>query len=771
MSQFKKLVNIKKLKEEKQNNIYFDQINEYGIKKSQDILFSGTKKYKRNIYSSERNNNRRNLEIDSDLIMLWDKLKVTNEFQKKFSQKINFFSPEYRKLIIESEKQQCKKTYDLISKIVNEAMLKDRDIETLRTLQIFSYSKDEKNLNEIKKKLISLKYHLINFLQSINELRNISFVDIFYGKIDIESTNLYNYIKPDYFFKLNQELKEIQESNLGKIFKINEVYDILLMDFDEEKIYEKKRNYVAYQVFINEFIHLNYNPKKNKNYFKNLEKTNIDAGKNLKKSKSKELIYLKKKKNDSEISTNKNQNKDISDDLPVPEVDDNYINEDKSKNKNLQFYIKDISKFKDIYMKYYNTIPNEQKIIFNIKEDLMEYTKGINPMFIIKKNYGDITYFCSLEYSNEDENTLHISNFSINNNEIKNGIEELIKFLNEKKIIYQYLTIDLYYENKDGKLILNKEINDIFKNIKFKWSKLENKEGGIRYQKMKFTNPDYIENTFIDNYAMNFISGLIIYHGKNKMELIKNSKEFDFNFNNFNLNVLEKINDNKDEDLKKINSFCKNIHFNHCNDLSEINQILNLENLNIKLPSIDNENKILYDLFKVNTQFDSLLSLKINEKRYFRINSPIKVLIEKETQQKLYMIIMKDGNYLIIGQPNKKFNKLLNKEKNNIYKIFQEINQKIEQVDEEINSIYIPEINYEMISKGNYIENSSINDIQQIYSFYKFYQNTEKNNYTIKISPNEKDIVINDTVFISIINIDITREFEIPSIFCALLNK
>ena len=771
MSKFKKLVNIKKLKEEKQNNIYFAQINEYGIKKSQDILFSGTKKYKRNIYSSERNNNRRNLEIDSDLIMLWDKLKVTNEFQKKFSQKINFFSPEYQKLIIESEKQQCKKTYDLISKIVNEAMLKDRDIETLRTLQIFSYSKDEKNLNEIKKKLISLKYHLINFLQSINELRNISFVDIFYGKIDIESTNLYNYIKPDYFFKLNQELKEIQESNLGKIFKINEVYDILLMDFDEEKIYEKKRNYVAYQVFINEFIHLNYNPKKNKNYFKNLEKTNIDAGKNLKKSKSKELIYLKKKKNDSEISTNKNQNKDISDDLPVPEVDDNYINEDKSKNKNLQFYIKDISKFKDIYMKYYNTIPNEQKIIFNIKEDLMEYTKGINPMFIIKKNYGDITYFCSLEYSNEDENTLHISNFSINNNEIKNGIEELIKFLNEKKIIYQYLTIDLYYENKDGKLILNKEINDIFKNIKFKWSKLENKEGGIRYQKMKFTNPDYIENTFIDNYAMNFISGLIIYHGKNKMELIKNSKEFDFNFNNFNLNVLEKINDNKDEDLKKINSFCKNIHFNHCNDLSEINQILNLENLNIKLPSIDNENKILYDLFKVNTQFDSLLSLKINEKRYFRINSPIKVLIEKETQQKLYMIIMKDGNYLIIGQPNKKFNKLLNKEKNNIYKIFQEINQKIEQVDEEINSIYIPEINYEMISKGNYIENSSINDIQQIYSFYKFYQNTEKNNYTIKISPNEKDIVINDTVFISIINIDITREFEIPSIFCALLNK
>jgi hypothetical protein len=296
MSQFKKLVNIKKLKEEKQNNIYIDQLNEYSIKKSEDILFSATKKIKRNIYSSEKNNNRRNFEIDSDLIILWDNLKVTNEFQKRFTQKLNCFSPEYQKIIIESEKQQCKKTYDLITKIINEAMLKEKDIDNLKTLQIFSYSKDEKNLNEIKKKLISLKYHLINFLQLINELRNISFFDMYCGKIDIENTLLYNYIKPDYFIKLNQELKNIQESNLGKIFKINEIYDILLMDFDEEKLYEKKRNYVAYQVFINEFIHLNYNPKKSKTYFKNLEKSNIDAGKKLKKSKSKELVYLKKKK-------------------------------------------------------------------------------------------------------------------------------------------------------------------------------------------------------------------------------------------------------------------------------------------------------------------------------------------------------------------------------------------------------------------------------------------------------------------------------------------
>ena len=77
---------------------------------------------------------------------------------------------------------------------------------------------------------------------------------------------------------------------------------------------------------------------------------------------------------------------------------------------------------------------------FNIKDNLMFYTKGIKPIFIIRKK--ELNYFCSLNYLNEGNN-LHIINYSVNkNNEIKNGINELLKFL--KKINYQNLTIDLY---------------------------------------------------------------------------------------------------------------------------------------------------------------------------------------------------------------------------------------------------------------------------------------------------------------------------------------
>ena len=99
----------------------------------------------------------------------------------------------------------------------------------------------------------------------------------------------------------------------------------------------------------------------------------------------------------------------------------------------------------------------------------MFYTKGIKPIFIIRKK--ELNYFCSLNYLNEGNN-LHIINYSVNkNNEIKNGINELLKFL--KKINYQNLIIDLYYENIND----NKEIDNIFRELKF--NKLENLEGGI----------------------------------------------------------------------------------------------------------------------------------------------------------------------------------------------------------------------------------------------------------------------------------------------------
>ena len=145
-------------------------------------------------------------------------------------------------------------------------------------------------------------------------------------------------------------------------------------------------------------------------------------------------------------------------------------------------------------------------------------------MFIIKKQNDNLNLFCSLCNSKEENNTIEITNFSVINNEnIKNEIEEIIKLLNENQINYEKLTIDLFYEKIENKLKLNKDINNIFKELNFKWEKLENLNGGIRYQKMKYINENFISKNNNNN-AFNIISGLIIYNGKDNTEKINKSK-------------------------------------------------------------------------------------------------------------------------------------------------------------------------------------------------------------------------------------------------------
>ena len=70
----------------------------------------------------------------------------------------------------------------------------------------------------------------------------------------------------------------------------------------------------------------------------------------------------------------------------------------------------------------------------------------------------------------------------------------------------------------------------------------------------------------------------------------------------------------------------------------------------------------------------------------------------------MYLIFMVDGNILIIG----KFNQLLTQKlKTNNINIFKEIYHNIEEINENVSSIYIQELNEEIISKSNnLIENT-----------------------------------------------------------------
>ena len=170
--------------------------------------------------------------------------------------------------------------------------------------------------------------------------------------------------------------------------------------------------------------------------------------------------------------------------------------------------------------------------------------------------------------------------------------------------------------------------------------------------------------------------------------------------------------------------------------------------------------------------FESYFQVEIKGKKFIRITQKIEVLIEKQTDQKFYMLIMRDGNILIISEINNKFNKILKNENNNIYNIFNDIYQRIEPIEEKILSIYIPILNNEIIYKSNTIPNySCIENIKQVYNIVNIFSNENNNNFISNILPKENDIILNNNLFISIINIDIANELDYPSIICFCLNQ
>jgi hypothetical protein len=133
---------------------------------------------------------------------------------------------------------------------------------------------------------------------------------------------------------------------------------------------------------------------------------------------------------------------------------------------------------------------------------------------------------------------------------------------------------------------------------------------------------------------------------------------------------------------------------------------------------------------------------------------------------------MKDGNALIISEINNKFNKILKNENNNIYNIFNDIYQKIEPIEEKILTIYIPILNNEIIYKSNSIPNySCIDNIKQVYNIINIFYNESNNNFINNILPKENDIIFNNNLFISVINIDIANELDYSSIICFSLNQ
>ena len=149
------------------------------------------------------------------------------QMNKKFKEKLIYFSKEYQEIIIEAEKIKMNKIFNIITKITNESLLREKDIIILKSFQQMnlSYYSDFKNYNEALKNLKNLRNHTLHFYQLIIDLRNLISFDIIQGKFDLDKNEYFKNIHPENY----NEMKFIHESSLGTIFKIKGIFDFLFI--------------------------------------------------------------------------------------------------------------------------------------------------------------------------------------------------------------------------------------------------------------------------------------------------------------------------------------------------------------------------------------------------------------------------------------------------------------------------------------------------------------------------------------------------------------
>ena len=290
------------------------------------------------------------------------------------------------------------------------------------------------------------------------------------------------------------------------------------LNINKIEIYKNKDNYED----INNNLNINYEKEKkvqinNKDNIKkeeNILKNSLTISKKMKNKKesSRSATPESKKLTNVVPSENINNKNNLNSSIIL---DNDKINLSKY---NTSYYCGNLSDFIIIYNNYYQRVPIEQKRIFNIKENPINYFKNnYFPKIIITSDtkltlIKGICIYSHIFHNNENKsNNIIIEHLSAyNNEEMENIFKNIFDFLKNNNIlinsninnISNEIYIDLYFYLENEKFIIDTKIRDFIKNeLKFKWVKLENLSKKIRYQKMKhiFNNKNNLLNNEIDD--------------------------------------------------------------------------------------------------------------------------------------------------------------------------------------------------------------------------------------------------------------------------------
>ena len=538
------------------------------------------------------------------------------------------------------DEEFIQKKYGLIKDGINYLLKMRNDMNFLTKLKLYSNKNIEDIFNSFKGD--PFLSSLFNIVPASREYKQ----RIKYCEYFIMQENLYNKNNPrknignnSYRINENNEYKNYQKKKLDPIININKYKT----EFNDCQDYNKSPTIDKTKENSNET-----NSKKNDkelennkisefNYKDNLNVNEDIINLNIKKTKleincEKELIKndINNKKEEENILQNsliiskKIKKKDGS--RPVtPESKKLIKNENDPKDiksYNTSYYCGSLSDFVLIYNNYYKRIPIEQKRIFNIKSNPLEYfSHNYYPKIIICSDTkltltkGICIYSIQLNYDNKPNKIIieHISSY--NKEDMNNIITNIFNFLKANNILSNSsnhinieIYIDLYFYLDIEKFVIDTNIRDFIKNeLKFKWVKLENISKEIRYQKMKhqFSNDNNITISNNDIDDNNILNQSII--GKKALkDLNENNDDSKYDNNNIICNFLIKNKSiikylNKSEHEKKIE---EKLIFNNVKYINPFNILYLIK----KIPEdciyseyIENN---LYNFFNMNDHLD-----------------------------------------------------------------------------------------------------------------------------------------------------------------------
>ena len=570
-------------------------------------------KYKYENLNKKRNNNYRRMREGNkknEKILIEAQLIDKKDYEKFFNSNIYNEEQSEEEILAEIRKefnnaQGFKKINKKKYKIKSDENFNDK------------YKKEESKINQIEKNEKKEKKENKDFIKNND------------NKVDKDKENNIDNKKNNENIEIIDKPKESDKMKENK--DINENLNNKIENENENKGEKQNTNNVDSIKDNNIEEHISINIKESK------EKPRSVSPKSERGSK----IILTKEINENERENNNNITNDKNN-ITIKSIRESDL---------IEFYNGKLSDFLPLYSSYYNLIPEEQKIIFNIKSDPMQYIyNNFFPKIIIYKdkkspNIKGLCIFSHIFTNESKNNDLFIEHISAYNEEERENIfEKLLSFIKEnscnifgtennrkEKDIY----IDLYYKCMEGEFSINTNIRDFLRNqLKFKWVKLENSSKLIRYQKMRHhfiigneNKIDLLNNEYDDNNVLN--ESILGRKEFNNEENYKNEEEKESEEDELNINI-SKILDNdiekgrNDRNKESINLQDKNNTTHNSKKFNLLNNftIKNKTVLKFNNEYIDNNKKInCLTNIKYSNPFNFIYLLnKINESETISYN-------------------------------------------------------------------------------------------------------------------------------------------------------